>query len=104
MTFDHDFCSFILLFFFPLFLGRKRKGEKGRKGDKVRQGEKGENSEKKGKVTLLPDVGRPVCQGGQMVHIIWTGPYWSILVHILGLGPYCSIFVIKHKNSYNLSE
>ena len=28
MTFDHDFWLFILLFFFPLFLGGKRKGEK----------------------------------------------------------------------------
>ena len=28
MTFDYDFLLFILLFFFPLFLGGKRKGEK----------------------------------------------------------------------------
>ena len=28
MTFDHDFCKFIPLFFFPLFSGGKRKGEK----------------------------------------------------------------------------
>ena len=27
MTFDHDFCYFIIFFFFPLFLGGKRKGE-----------------------------------------------------------------------------
>ena len=28
MTFDHDICYFLLLFFFPLFIGGKRKGEK----------------------------------------------------------------------------
>ena len=28
MTFDHDFCSFFLLFFFPHFLEGKRGGEK----------------------------------------------------------------------------
>ena len=36
MTFDHDFCLFILLFFFPLFLRGKRKGKKNnqRRGQK----------------------------------------------------------------------